>query len=112
MLATATAIAIGGVLHGRRVAETMSKRITAMNSGQGCSANLVSSAVVVGASFLGMPVSTTHVSCGSLFGIGAVTRQADWRMVKTIVAAWLLTLPCGMVMGAVGYRALQLFAAR
>ncbi|MGQ0587492.1 MAG: inorganic phosphate transporter, partial [Gammaproteobacteria bacterium] len=86
-------IAIGGLLGARRVAETMSKKITAMNAGQGLSANLVTSTLVLAASPLGLPLSTTHVSCGALFGIGAVTGQARWKTIAGLFAAWLITLP-------------------
>ena len=76
IVGVALAMALGGLLSARRVAETMSRDVTEMNPGQGFTANLVSALLVIGASRLGMPFSTTHVSCGALFGIGAVTRQA------------------------------------
>lgn len=94
------AIALGGVLCSRRVAETMSQRITRMNHGQGLTANLVTGLTVIGASRLGLPVSTTHVSCGALFGIGASTGQAHWKMIGKILVAWLITLPVGLLLGA------------
>ena len=72
----AGAMAVGGMLNARQVAETMSRKITRMNPGQGFTANLVTSALVAGASRLGLPVSTTHVAVGSLFGIGLVNRTA------------------------------------
>ena len=97
------AIAIGGVIGARRVAETMSRKITAMNHGQGLTANLVTGLIVIGASRFGLPVSTTHVSCGSLFGLGTVTRQAHWDMVGKILGAWLVTLPMGAAVGATCY---------
>jgi inorganic phosphate transporter, PiT family len=96
----AVAIAAGGLLGARRVAETMSQKITALNPGQGLTANLITSALVLAASPLGLPLSTTHVSCGALFGIGAVTRQARWRTIAGIVAAWLVTLPLAAALGA------------
>ncbi len=86
-------MAAGGWISARRVAETMSRRVTQMNPGQGFAANIVTAGLVIGASRLGLPVSTTHVSCGSLFGIGAVTRQADWSTIGTILLAWITTLP-------------------
>lgn len=89
----AAAIALGGVLSARRVADLMSRRITAMNHGQGFTANLVTGLIVIAASRLGMPVSTTHVSCGALFGIGTVTGAARWRTIGTILLAWVTTLP-------------------
>ncbi len=70
-----------------------------MNAGQGFTANLVTSAVVIGASRFGLPVSTTHVSCGSLFGLGTVTRQAHGKMIGKIVGAWLITLPTAAAAG-------------
>jgi PiT family inorganic phosphate transporter len=103
------AIAVGGILNARRVAETMSQRITPMNAGQGFTANLVTSAIVVGASRFGMPVSTTHVSCGGLFGIGAVTGQGRWNTILKIMAAWVTTLPMGGVLGAASYAIINLF---
>jgi PiT family inorganic phosphate transporter len=99
----ALVIACGGLVSARRVAETMSRKITPMNHGQGFTANLVTGLIVIGASRLGMPVSTTHVSCGALFGLGTVTGQARWDMIGKILAAWLTTLPLGATLGAIGY---------
>ena len=96
-------IAIGGVLNGRRVAETMSKKISGINHGQGLTSNLISGIIVIGASALGVPVSTTHVSCGSLFGIGTITGQARWMTVSTIIVAWVATLPVGAILGALSF---------
>lgn len=96
-------IAAGGILSARRVAETMSDRITEMNHGQGFTANLVTGLIVIGASRLGLPVSTTHVSCGSLFGIGTVTGRAHWRTIGTVLLAWAMTLPVGAAAGAGTY---------
>ena len=93
LLLVGAAMALGGWLSARRVAATMSERITAMNHGQGFTASLVTAALVIGASRLGLPVSTTHVSCGSLFGLGAVTGAARWQTIRSIVFAWVLTLP-------------------
>lgn len=97
------AIAAGGVFGARRVAETMSRKITAMNHGQGFTSNLVTGIIVIGASQFGLPVSTTHVSCGALFGIGAATRQAHWGMIGKILVAWLTTLPLGASLGAASF---------
>jgi inorganic phosphate transporter, PiT family len=106
-LAVATLMAIGGLVSTRRVAEVLSLKITPMNHGQGFAANLTTSVVVIAASHLGLPVSTTHVSCGALFGIGTVTGQAQPRTIVTILAAWVTTLPLAAVLGAAGYWALR-----
>lgn len=95
----AVLIAVGGLLNASRVAETMSHKVTEMNSGQGLTANLVTSFLVIVASRFGVPVSTTHVSCGSLFGIGATTGQAHWKTIRHILAAWAITLPVAAALG-------------
>jgi len=99
----AVAMALGGVLNARRVAETMSRKITPMNPGQGFTANLVTSLLVAGASRLGLPVSTTHVAVGSLFGIGLVNGTARAKMVLAILLAWMTTLPIGAALSAGTY---------
>jgi inorganic phosphate transporter, PiT family len=86
-------MALGGLVSARKVAETVSKRITTMEPEQGFSANLVTGFLVIVASKWGLPVSTTHVSCGALFGIGVANGQARWKVIQTIVMAWLLTVP-------------------
>ena len=93
LLVVAVAMALGAVLQARKVADTMARGITSMNHGQGFTANLVTAGLVLVASRFGMPVSTTHVSCGSLFGLGACTGQAHWHTISTILLAWFLTLP-------------------
>jgi len=99
----AIAIALGGTIFVKRIADTMSYQITEMNDGQGFSANFVTSLIVIGASHLGMPVSTTHVSCGSLFGIGTVTRQAHWGSILKIILAWVVTLPLAGLLGVLSF---------
>lgn len=97
----AFAMAIGGLLNAREVALTMSERITRMNHGQGFSANLVTAFLVIFASKWGLPVSTTHVSCGSLFGIGLVNKKANLSVIRQIILAWFLTLPLAAVLSAI-----------
>jgi len=103
LIAVAVAIAVGGLLSARRVAETMSHKITGMNHGQGFSANVTTGLLVTAASLFGLPVSTTHVSVGSLFGIGLTSRQVKLGVVRNILLSWLLTMPCAAVIGAVAY---------
>ncbi len=103
------AIAVGGWFSARRVAETMSHRITTLNHGQGFTANAIAGLIIIGASRFGMPVSTTHVSCGALFGIGSVTGSARWKTIGTILTAWVTTLPLGALLGATGYWLLKVF---
>ncbi len=106
MAILAVAMAIGGVLNAKKVGEMMSKKITPMNSGQGFTANLVTGLLVTTASIHGMPVSTTHVSVGSIFGIGTVTKKADFKVIKKILLSWVLTLPIAATIAAIVYASL------
>jgi PiT family inorganic phosphate transporter len=99
----AAVMAIGGLAGASRVAETMSHRVTTMTHGQGFLANVITALLVLFASRLGLPVSTTHVSSGSLFGLGAITGQAQWRTIVQIVLAWVVTLPCAAVCAALAW---------
>jgi len=103
IVAVAIVIAMGGLFDAKNVAETLAKKVTDMNPGQGFAASLATAVLVSTASFHSMPVSTTHVSVGSLLGIGIVTKQAKWRKVGEILLAWIITVPCGAIAGAVAY---------
>lgn len=96
-------MAVGGLLGARRVAETMSHKITSMNPGQGFTSNLTTGILVILASTFGLPVSMTHVTVGSLFGIGLTTGQANIRTVTGIVLSWVITLPCAALVAGVAY---------
>lgn len=99
----AVAMAAGGLISARRVAETLAHKITDMNPGQGFAANLATALLTTTASYHGLPVSTTHVSVGALLGIGITTRQAKWRTGIPVLAAWIITLPCAAVLSAIAY---------
>jgi PiT family inorganic phosphate transporter len=100
ILLVAATMAFGGLFNSRAVAQTVSKKITGMERTHGLWANLVTSFLVIFASRWGMPVSTTHVSCGAIFGIGIANGEARWRMIRTILMAWLLTLPTAALLSA------------
>jgi PiT family inorganic phosphate transporter len=106
MVLVGLVMSLGAVLQARKVAQTMSHQITPMNHGQGFSANLVTAALVLAASRFGLPVSTTHVSCGSLFGLGLVTRQAQWKTIGRILLAWVITLPTAAILAAIAAKVL------
>lgn len=105
----AGAMALGGLLNAHRVADTMSHKITGMNPGQGFAANLSTALLVTSASLQGLPVSTTHVSVGTLLGMGMVTGQAKWKPVMGVLASWFVTLPCAAVLSGFAYGVLRLF---
>jgi PiT family inorganic phosphate transporter len=102
-LIVAAFIALGGLLDIDRVAETLGRKITGMNPGQGFAASLVTVGLVTTASLHSLPVSTTHVSVGALTGMGLATRRTFWRKVAEILAAWVSTVPCGAILAAVAY---------
>jgi inorganic phosphate transporter, PiT family len=103
LIVTGLGIALGGVLAVKRVAKTMSYGITEMNDGQAFTANFVTAGLVIFASRLGVPVSTTHVSCGSLFGIGMVNRRAHVRTIGKVLTAWVTTLPVAAVIAGLAW---------
>jgi len=104
MLTIAVGMALGGLLNARRVAETMSNKITEINHGQGFSANLVTAFLVIVASKFGVPVSTTHVSVGSIFGIGMISRNHHTEVIKNIILSWFITLPLAMAFSTFIYQ--------
>lgn len=88
LVMVAVVMAAAGLVQGRGVAERMAKRITPLDAGRGAAANFTASAIVMAASILGLPASTTHVTCGALFGLGT-----SRRALGSIAASWMLTLP-------------------
>ena len=103
LTAVGIAIALGGMIGARKVGETVSHRITPMNHGQGFTANLITGLLVSTASIHGMPVSTTHVSVGSIFAIATVSGDGNVRVIGQILASWLMTLPIAFAFSAATY---------
>ncbi len=104
----ASAMALGGLVGAQRVARTMSHRVTRIEPATGMTANLVAGALAAVASPLGLPVSTTHVTMGGIFGVGAHRRkQTNWSLVRQIALAWGVTLPLGLAAGIGFYYALK-----
>jgi PiT family inorganic phosphate transporter len=107
----AVAMAAGGLLFSRRVAEKMAHGVAKLSPSDGLATNAATAGLVLFASKLGLPVSTTHVACGSLFGAGASNGSADARGIVSILAAWVSTLPCAAALGALAYWAARSFLA-
>jgi PiT family inorganic phosphate transporter len=96
----AIAMAGGGIFHAKKVAHRMSLDITEMNPGQAFTGNLVTAILVTAGSLLGMPLSTTHVSCGAIFGIGVAGKELNRSAVLQILSAWITTAPLAMMVSA------------
>jgi inorganic phosphate transporter, PiT family len=100
-LAATAAMVVGGWLLSRRVAETMSLKISDISPVQGTTANLVTAALVLAASKFSLPVSTTHVSVGSIIGSGAAAGRLDLSTVRNVLLSWVVTLPLSAALAAV-----------
>jgi PiT family inorganic phosphate transporter len=105
VVASASAIALGTYSGGWRIIRTMGSRIIKMDPAQGFSAQGAGAAVVLTASHLGFPLSTTHVISGGVMGAGAAKRLSAvrWGVAGNIALAWILTLPCAAVIGGAAY---------
>jgi PiT family inorganic phosphate transporter len=111
VVSSATAIALGTYFGGWRIVRTMGSRIIKMDSAQGFAAQGVGSAVILSASHVGFPLSTTHVMSGAIMGAGAAKRLSAvrWGVAGNIFAAWILTLPCSAAVGALTYGVVRIF---
>jgi PiT family inorganic phosphate transporter len=108
VVSSATAIALGTYSGGWRIIRTMGNRIIKMDPAQGFAAQGAGAAVVLTASHLGFPLSTTHVISGGVMGAGAAKRLSAvrWGVAGNIALAWVLTLPCSALIGGAAYGAL------
>ncbi|GAA1285487.1 hypothetical protein GCM10009590_08460 [Brachybacterium alimentarium] len=86
---------------GRKVIATVGSGLTSMHPSSGFAAELAAAAVVMLASVLGLPVSSTHILIGAVLGVGIVNRAANWKLMKPIALAWVITLPAAASIGAV-----------
>ncbi len=111
VVSSATAIALGTYAGGWRIIRTMGTRIIKMDPPQGFAAQSVGAAVILSASHVGFPLSTTHVMSGGIMGAGAAKRLSAvrWGVAGNIVTAWLLTLPCSAAVGALAYGVVRVF---
>jgi len=111
VVSSASAIALGTYVGGWRIIRTMGSRIIKMDAAQGFSAQGAGAAVVLTASHLGYPLSTTHVISGGVMGAGAARRLSAvrWGVAGNIVLAWALTLPCAGAIGAIAFGATRVF---
>lgn len=111
IIACATAMALGTAAGGWRIIRTMSGKIFKIEPINGFAADLNSSLVILSASYLGLPVSTTHVVSSSIMGVGASKRAkaVRWGTARTIVTAWVLTIPLSGLVSALLYQIVGIF---
>jgi PiT family inorganic phosphate transporter len=98
-------IALGTLVGGWRIVRTVGSKITRMTPVQGCCASAAGAIMLFAATFLGIPVSTTHTVTGSVVGVGAARKVSAvrWNVASNIVAAWIVTLPASGLMAALCY---------
>ena len=99
------AMGIGTLTGGWRIIETMGTRITKLNQHQGFSASAGGSVMLFAASYLGIPVSTTHTIAGCVIGAGAARRASAvrWGLTGNIGVAWVITIPASAIVAALFY---------
>lgn len=107
MLTFGIALIVGLWFVGKEVIKTVGTSLAEMHPASGFSAELSAAAVVMAASFMGLPVSSTHILVGAVLGIGLVNRNANWKLMKPIGLAWVITLPAAAVLSVVCYLLLQ-----
>jgi PiT family inorganic phosphate transporter len=105
VLSAYTAISLGTLSGGWRIVKTLGQRITALKPVGGFSAETAAACSLYLATFLGVPVSTTHTITGAIVGVGATRRLSAvrWGVAGRIVWAWILTMPAAAIMAAVIY---------
>ena len=105
------AIACGTLTGGWKIIETMGSRITKLSQHQGFSASLSGSIVLFSASWLGIPVSTTHTITGAIIGAGTARRASAvrWQVAGNVVVAWVITIPASAAVGALFYLLVSVF---
>lgn len=103
MVTFGVALIVGLWFIGKEVIQTVGTNLAEMHPASGFSAELSAATVVMGASMMGLPVSSTHVLVGAVLGIGMVNKNTNWAMMKPIALAWVVTLPASAIMASIGY---------
>jgi inorganic phosphate transporter, PiT family len=111
VLACQAAMGLGTLMGGWRIVHTMGSKITRLTPQQGVCAEAGGSIMLFGATWLGIPVSTTHTITGSIMGVGAARRASAvrWGVAGNIVIAWFITLPAAAAISAATYGITRLF---
>ncbi|HRZ86349.1 MAG TPA: inorganic phosphate transporter [bacterium] len=100
-----SAIAMGTMFGGWRIVKTMGQKVAKLKPVDGFCAETSAAVTLVISSAFGIPVSTTHTITGAIMGVGSLRRLSavKWGVARTIVLAWVLTIPCSAVIAAIAY---------
>lgn len=105
ILSCYTVMGIGTLMGGWRIVHTMGSKITRLTPMQGSCAETAGAITLFGATWLGIPVSTTHTITAAIVGVGAARRVSAvrWNVATGIVYAWIITMPAAAVVAALFY---------
>ncbi len=111
ILTAATALSLGTAAGGWRIIHTMGTKVVKLDPVHGFAAETTAASIIIGASHFGMPVSTTHVISSAIMGVGSSDRlrTVRWGVARSIVTAWILTIPASGATAAVAYLILNPF---
>jgi PiT family inorganic phosphate transporter len=111
VLACQAAMALGTLFGGWRIVHTMGSKITRLTPMQGVCAETGGAITLFAATFLGVPVSTTHTITGAIVGVGAAHKVSAvrWNVASNIVVAWIITMPAAAAIAAVFYLAIRVW---
>ncbi|MDX1269797.1 MAG: inorganic phosphate transporter, partial [Oceanisphaera sp.] len=103
LLLGAIGIVVGLATYGYRVIATIGKHITELTPSRGFAAELATATTVVGASSIGLPISTTHTLVGAVLGVGLARGigALNLRVIGTIFSSWVVTLPAGAILSII-----------
>jgi PiT family inorganic phosphate transporter len=109
ILASYTAIALGTLSGGWRIVKTMGYKITKLRPVHGFAAETAGAATILGASAAGIPVSTTHIICTSIMGVGTTmgSSTVKWGVARNIMWAWILTIPISAIIGFAAFAVIR-----
>lgn len=107
MLTAGVALIVGLWFIGRFVIKTVGSGLTEMHPASGFAAELAAAGIVMLASVMGLPVSSTHILIGAVLGVGIVNKATNWKLMKPIVLAWVITVPVAALLGAGGVLVLR-----
>lgn len=107
MLTFGIALIVGLWFIGKEVIATVGTNLAEMHPASGFTAELAAASVVMGASLLGLPVSSTHILVGAVLGIGLVNKNANWSLMKPIGLAWVITLPSAAILSVICFMILR-----
>jgi len=110
-IACALAITLGTATGGWKIIKTMGNKIFKMEPIHGFASQTSASLVIIGASLVGAPISTTHVMSSSIMGVGSSRRASAvrWNVAGSMVFAWFVTIPASAIVGALCYYVISLF---